>query len=172
MVKAVSDKPDPGRGLEVSAWWSYEGTEVCVLVVNQNPDTAYEAVVRFSYLTNHSKTYRAWQITNDTVLAAPLSGTTGIEYLGENSCGYDTLVHTFPPYSVTLLRMENSTSVPERAGKPRLFLSVSPVPSGDRINITYSISSSCHVKITTLDVAGRVVDVILDADGKLRKIRS
>ncbi len=166
VIKAVSDKPDPGRGLEAFAWWSYEGTEVCVLVVNQNPDTAYEAVVRFSYLTNHSKTYEAWQITNDTTLAAPYNGTKGIEYLGENSCGYDTLVHTFPPYSVTLLLMENSTGVPEKSSNLRLFLSASPVPSGDMVNITYSVSSPCYVRITALDVAGRVIDFIFDADAK------
>jgi len=166
VIKAVSDKPDPGRGIEPFAWRGTDGEGIYVLVINQNPDTAYETVVRFSYLVNHSKTYEAWQITNDTTLAAPFNGTTGIGYLGKNPCGYDTLVHIFPPYSVTLLRMESSTGVSEKPLRPRLFLSAAPVPSKGLVSITYSVSSPCYLRIIALDVSGRVADELFEGEAK------
>jgi len=165
VVKAFSDKPDPGRGLEVYAWTVDYGV-LYILVVNQNPDTSYETWVKWQGWYYYSDGYEAWQITNDTTLAAPYNGTTGIEYLGSFSGGPDSVLYTFPPYSVSLLCVSEMSVGETGAGKPRLSLSLSPVPSGDRINITYSVSSPCRIRITALDVAGRVVGVILDADTK------
>jgi len=167
LLKTTSSAVGQGNGLE--AYGSWVGSNLAILVVNKNLDTAYATTVTWpGFEANFGR--QGLDIQHDTTLAAPWNGTKGIIYRGTLPGNPDSMVYQFPKASVTLLRINHGDAVetgPANAPESRDFsltiLSSNPSRSG--VHLAFSVPAQAQGRLVVCNALGQVVARLWEGNG-------
>lgn len=137
---------------------------LALVVINKNLDSAYAATINLFGFTSND-TMEVWDITNDTILAAPFNGTKGIIYRGRY-CGDSTsFTYTFPKSSVTAIWIVPKETGVEDSARFRVQnakLEIYPNLLVHSSTIRYSITIPAHIELKIYSVTGQLVKTLVD----------
>ena len=163
LIKTTSDV----FGLNV--YGSTRDDTLAIVVINKSLDSACTATINLQGFMSND-TIQAWDITNDTILAAPWNGTKGIIYRGKYSGDSTTFTYTFPKASVTMLWIEPKESGVEEIQSQEFKLQgleVFPNPFNSTTSIRYLVSSPEHVELKIYNLMGQSVKTLMNGQQKV-----
>jgi len=167
LFKTTSNAVGQGNGLE--AYGSVTRRDIAIMVVNKNLDTTYAATVTWPGFEADPYS-QAWDIRQDTTLAAPWNGTKGIIHRGWFPNMNDSLFYEFPKASVTLIFSTRMGGVeagsPINLGGKELSLAVlSPNPSRSGVRLAFSVPAHAQGRLVVCNVLGQVIARLWEGNG-------
>jgi len=157
MIKAYSNREE--SGLKVYASRDSDGS-LNLIVINKNLDTAFTTRVTHPGFLSSGKIH-IWNITQDAPISAPYNGTSGIVDRGEvegDSSGFD---YTFPPASITAIKISRTLGIEEKKFPSILEIYPSIIKKEIIVESKNPIKS---VKVTLYDITGKRVATLLEGE--------